>query len=121
MLHRILLCRFTKHAPTGRIICVVTILASIFALSYGVYHRSFVATVVEIYMNIIDREAMYAVYAENPVTPVAYARESNPAAIEKELREAPLSEARKCKNGCGLLLFIRTRYAGISFQRAGRH
>lgn len=70
------------------LICVVTILASIFALSYGVYHRSFVATVVEIYMNIIDREAMYAVYAENPVTPVAYARESNPETIEKELRES---------------------------------
>ena len=71
------------------LVCIVAIVASLFVISYTVYHRSFVATVIEIYMNIIDREAMYAVYADTvPNTPIAYARESDPSTIEKELREA---------------------------------
>ena len=72
------------------LVCIVTVVASLFVISYTVYHRSFVSTVIEIYMNIIDREAMYAVYADAvPNTPVAHATESDPAAtIEKELRKA---------------------------------
>ncbi len=73
------------------LICVVVILASIVALSHGVYHRSFVATVIEIYMNIIDREAMYAVYADavpNQLVARARASTESPEEIEKELREA---------------------------------
>ena len=73
---------------SAALICVVAFVVSLFVVSYTVYHRSFVATVIEIYMNIIDREAMYAVYAENPVTPVAYAKDTDPATIEKQLREA---------------------------------
>ena len=73
------------------LICVVVILASMVALSHGVYHRSFVATVIEIYMNVIDREAMYAAYADavpNQLVVKARASEETPEEIEKELREA---------------------------------
>ena len=68
------------------LICVVVILGSMVALSHGVYHRSFVATVIEIYMNIIDREAMYAVYADavpNQLVAKARASADTPEEIEK--------------------------------------
>lgn len=74
---------------TAVLMCVVVAVISLFVVSATVYHRSFVATVIEIYMNVIDREAMYAVYADSGYnTPVAYARDSDPEAIEKELRQA---------------------------------
>ena len=74
---------------TTALVCVIAVVASLFIVSYTVYHRSFVATVIEIYMTIIDREAMYAVYAETvPNTPIVHAIERDAATVEKELRQA---------------------------------
>lgn len=53
---------------SGLLIFVVVFFASFFAVSHGVYHRSFLASVIEIYMVIIDREKIYAegpAYDEN--------------------------------------------------------
>lgn len=71
------------------VVCLVFLVVALFALSRGVYHRSFVASVIEIYMNVIDREAMYAVYADNTAGFIAKARAAEGSDdIEKELREA---------------------------------
>ena len=45
---------------SGLLIFVLTVVMSIFVISHAVYHRSFVATVIELYMVIIDREKIYA-------------------------------------------------------------
>lgn len=73
---------------TALAVCVVLFFTAFFAISHGAYKRSFMATVVETYMTIIDREAQYAVYAEIAPGLVAKARavEKSPAAIEKDLR-----------------------------------
>lgn len=69
-------------------VCVVVFVAGLFVVSHAVYDRSFMATVVEMYMTIIDRESMYAVYAETAPGLIAKAKavEKTPASIEKELR-----------------------------------
>ncbi|MBO7319470.1 MAG: alpha/beta hydrolase [Clostridia bacterium] len=74
------------------LICVVVLVVSLFVISHAVYHRSFVATVIEIYMNVIDREAMYAAYAEQvPEQPVALARAIEPQALEIENEAEPVA------------------------------
>ena len=45
---------------SGLLVFVIVFFAGFFAVSHGVYHRSFMATVIEIYMVIIDREKIYA-------------------------------------------------------------
>ena len=50
-----------KHKViSGILIFVLTVVMAIFVISHAVYHRSFVATVIELYMVIIDREKIYA-------------------------------------------------------------
>lgn len=46
---------------TSIVVCAALFFAIFFAVSHGVYHRSFMATVIEVYMNIIDRECIYTV------------------------------------------------------------
>lgn len=53
---------------SGLLIFVVIIFSGFFVVSHGVYHRSLLASVIEIYMVIIDREKIYAEgddYVEN--------------------------------------------------------
>ena len=75
---------------TTIVVCAIVVVVGFFAVSHGVYHRSFMATVVEMYMTIIDREAQYAVYADTAPGLIAKARavEKSPATIEKELSKA---------------------------------
>ena len=75
---------------TTIVICAIIVVVGFFAVSHGVYNRSFMATVVEMYMTIIDREAQYAIYADTAPALIAQARavEKTPATIEKELSEA---------------------------------
>lgn len=80
-----------KHRTiTAVVVCAIVFVAGFFAVSHGIYNRSFMATVVEVYMTIIDREAQYAVYADTAPGLMAQARavEKTPKAIEKELRDA---------------------------------
>lgn len=52
---------FNKHKIiSGILIFVIVFFMLLFGISHGVYHRSFFATVIEIYMVIIDREQIYA-------------------------------------------------------------
>ena len=53
---------------SGILIYLIVVVLALFVVSHAVYHRSFVATVIEIYMVIIDREKIYAegpAYEEN--------------------------------------------------------
>lgn len=45
---------------SGILIYLIVVVLALFVVSHAVYHRSFVATVIEIYMVIIDREKIYA-------------------------------------------------------------
>ena len=45
---------------SGILIYLIVVVLGLFVVSHAVYHRSFVATVIEIYMVIIDREKIYA-------------------------------------------------------------
>ena len=45
---------------SGLLVFVIVFFAGFFAVSHGIYHRSFLASVIEIYMVIIDREKIYA-------------------------------------------------------------
>ena len=45
---------------TGILIYLIVVVLALFIVSHAVYHRSFVATVIEIYMVIIDREKIYS-------------------------------------------------------------
>ena len=50
-----------KHKViSGILIYLIVVVLALFVVSHAVYHRSFVATVIEIYMVIIDREKIYA-------------------------------------------------------------
>jgi acetyl esterase/lipase len=53
---------------SGILIFLIVVVLALFVVSHAVFHRSFVATVIEIYMVIIDREKIYAqgpAYEEN--------------------------------------------------------
>lgn len=45
---------------SGIIIYLIVVVLALFVVSHAVYHRSFMATVIEIYMVIIDREKIYS-------------------------------------------------------------
>lgn len=45
---------------SGILIYLIVVVLALFVVSHAVYHRSFVATVIEIYMVIIDREKIYS-------------------------------------------------------------
>lgn len=76
-------------AITGTLVMVAFLLTTLFVVSHTVYHRSFFATVIEIYMTVIDREAMYAAYAQPGYVAYAKAAEDETTVGAKEKRNLP--------------------------------